>query len=78
MTSKQVSRDLAAPTLVLLGFGPETTMLRSPRYESQWRERPISFKHSSHCTQGPRQQVRSFRSIESRMQLHEWGQARPT
>ena len=54
MTSKQVSRDLAAPTLVLLGFGPETTMLRSPGYESQWRERPISFKHSSHCTQGPR------------------------
>ena len=50
-----VSRDLAAPTLVLLGFWPETTMLRrSPGYESRWKERPISFQHSSHRTRGPR------------------------
>lgn len=79
MTSKQVSRDLEAPTLVLLGFWPEIAMLRSPGYESQWRQRPISFSYiPAIAHKAPDTQVRSFCSIESRTQLHEWGQVRPT
>ena len=78
MTCKQVSRDLAAPTLVLLGFWPEITMLRSPGYEESVERGPFLSNIPAIAPKAPDTQVRSFCFIKSRMQLHEWGQARPT